>query len=140
MERIIIQNKRDVMEMLQDARRNITNICSAYFYLSPVNEFTPNRGVFFESKYRAYLKELGALELPQVEYGYFRSNENNALVNAQLSAAGDLLAEILDYMEDCYIRPKAYRFTPEELNRVEVIEGTRGTWLVSRLKDGAANG
>jgi len=55
-----------------------------------------------------------------------------------LSAVNDSLCEIADYVRDCYLRPKAYRFTPEELSRYEIIQGgARVSSLVSYLKEGA---
>ena len=124
MERIIIQNKRDIAEAIRDIRHDLSAIRACEFDLRPVTKYSALKGISFDIKQEARLKEIGAFrQCPDWDYGYFRSNENNAKVNNALTAADKLLSEILSYINDCYIRPKVLRFTEMELSRFEVIDG-----------------
>lgn len=142
MERIIIQNKIDIVNMLMDVRRDLGSIRRTEFDLPPVTELSAIKGISFNIEQEARLKEIGALSAcPKWEYGYFRSNKNNAKVNNNLLAADKVLAEIFSYIKNCRISPRAFRFSEMEMSRFEVINGSmRNSWLVECLKEGVING
>jgi len=135
MERIFIQHKGNIMDMLQDIRRDLNKAKTKHYDLTPVKD-SPTNGIFYSHEKRDWLKEIGALNKPH-QFGYFRSNERNYEVTRDLNAADKLLVEIIHYLRDCHVRPKAYRFTELELSRFEVIEGgKREPWFVTLLKEG----
>jgi len=61
MERITIHSKGNIMEMLQEARRDINNINKHYFMKKVVSEFSAIKTISFDIRQEARLKEIGAL-------------------------------------------------------------------------------
>ena len=142
---IILQNKGDIMRLLAKTRSDIDKIRTKHFDFKPITkeswDLSPTALIGYGKDKIPMLKAAGVMKDPRdYEYGWFRSNENNANVSNALTDADKLLVEILNYLDDYILYPKSRRYTRTELSRFEVIiGGGLDSYLLSQLKEGASN-
>lgn len=143
--KVIIQNKHEAFTTMEKVRRDLSAIRAKEFDLTPVNEYSAIQGIFFDIKLKEQLREMGALNLKGIDekgnimwqYGYHRSNENNAAVNNALYAADKLLLDVLNFLQNCHITPKRHFSEAEKSMFTLIIGGNQDTYLSTQLKGGA---
>ncbi|MCL2216674.1 MAG: hypothetical protein FWB91_06590 [Defluviitaleaceae bacterium] len=137
--------KGDIMAMLANAKREIAKARSSEFSDFVTAESwtaSPTAVVAYRKDKIPMLEAAGVMKDPKdFKYGWFRSNESDAILNKELRAMESLLDEIRDFINGCTLRPKRGRYTELELSRFTVIEGgEQMSSLALRLKEGVAHG
>ena len=140
----IIHNKQELSNTIVNIRRDLSAIRATHFDLEPVTELSAVQCIAFDIKYMEILREIGALNLKRVDekgniiwdYGYSRTNENNAAVNNKLYAVDGLLVNIQKFIAECCITRKVEFSEAEKSMFTLIIGGNQDSQLFSRKKVG----
>jgi hypothetical protein len=143
MERIITK-PIDISNSLMGVQRDLRSIRKSHlnnmFVTKESWEASPTARIAYHKSKIPELKAAGMMkDTKDFEYGWHFPNEYYAKMGKQMTAADRLIDGIIDFLNDCYIKPHRFRFSELELSRFEVIEGggVCNSGLVQILRGGA---